>query len=1034
MQIHFKNRVNFWKIAIRLSCMPCVALATAAIADFPTVYNSEADSSANPPTPADSVAKPTLPPGFKATVFAAEPDVQNPIAMAWDSRGRLWIAENYTYAERTTRFDQHLRDRILIFEDINHDGHFDKRTVFTDDVQQLTSVEVGHGGVWALCPPQLLFFPDRNEDDVPDGPAQVKLDGFKIPMANYHNFANGLHWGPDGWLYGRAGASAPGEIGKPGTAEAERLPLRGGIWRYHARRQVAEVLTAGPVNAWGHDWNEHGELFCCNTVTGHLWHIFPGAHYVVTHTVDANQHVYQLIDMHADHWHFDVGQGWSKSRDGKANTYGGGHAHTGTMIYLGDNWPDAYRGKLYTLNYFGRRANQEILERSGSGYVGKHGEDCLQFGDGWFRGMDLGYGPDGGVYVLDWSDTGECHENTGVHRTSGRIYKITYGQPNPPTVGDLAKLGISDLVKLHLHKNEWYVRQARQQLAERATTGREFDQARTELHSLFNQQTDAVQQLRVLCSLYVIGGADETFLRAQLHHPDEHIRVWAIRLLSDTWPLDTVISERPMHATARINQDLIDEFVQVAKTDVSNLVHLALASTLQRLPVSKRMELAAPLVARSANAQDHNLPLLIWYGLIPVAKEDPASITKLAAGCQLPLTRQFIARCLGEEIESNPAPINALLTLALNKPSEFQNDIVTGLSEALRGWSKAKEPAAWDVLQIQADRSNDSRLSSRVRDLSILFGDGRALEEVTQVALDDKVELAQRQAALETLIANKSPDLRQICERLLTVRFLNTVAIRGLAQFDDPAIGEKLTASYPRFHALERDAVLDTLTSRPSFARSLLKQIADGEIPRRDVTPFYARRIRSFNDPELTAQLAEVWGQLRDSSADTRKQITSWKAKLKPALLASGDKSNGRAVFNKTCSVCHVLYGYGDHTGLDLTGSSRNNLDFLLDNIVDPSAVVNADFRMHVVVLNDGRTLNGVIVAKTDRTITLKSQTAATVVDRNDIDEMQESTLSLMPDGLLESLSETQVRDLIAYLMHSIQVPLNETPSLEPGK
>ena len=318
--------------------------------------------------------------------------------------------------------------------------------------------------------------------------------------------------------------------------------------------------------------------------------------------------------------------------------------------------------------------------------------------------MDLGYGPDGGVYVLDWSDTGECHENTGVHRTSGRIYKITYGQPKPPTVGDLAKLGISDLVKLHLHKNEWYVRQARQQLAERATSGPDFDEARTQLRSLFEQQTDPVQQLRALCSLYVIGGADEEFLRAQLHHPDEHIRVWAIRFLSDTWPLDTVISERPAHAPTQVDQGLLDEFVQVAKSDPSNLVHLAFASTLQRLPVSQRVELAAPLVARSANAQDHNLPLLIWYGLIPVGKEDPTSLAKLAASCQLPLTRKFIARRLGEDIESNPAPINALLTQALNKPIEFQNDIVAGLSEALRGWSKAKKPAAWDALQTQAQQ------------------------------------------------------------------------------------------------------------------------------------------------------------------------------------------------------------------------------------------------------------------------------------------------------------------------------------------
>ena len=162
--------MSFWNIAIRFNCLPWLVLATAAIADFPTVYNSEADSSAKPPTPQESVAKLALPPGFKASVFAAEPDVQNPIAMAWDSRGRLWIAENYTYAERTIRFDQHLRDRILIFEDNDHDGRFDKRRVFTDDVQQLTSVEVGHGGVWALCPPQLLFIPDHDNDGVPDGP------------------------------------------------------------------------------------------------------------------------------------------------------------------------------------------------------------------------------------------------------------------------------------------------------------------------------------------------------------------------------------------------------------------------------------------------------------------------------------------------------------------------------------------------------------------------------------------------------------------------------------------------------------------------------------------------------------------------------------------------------------------------------------------------------------------------------------------------------------------------------------------------
>src|SRR5947207_8853339 len=141
-------------------------------AEFPAPYNSEPDQ-AQPMPAADAAAKMRLPPGFKATVFAAEPDVQNPIAMAWDSRGRLWVAENYTYAENSRKFGLNLRDRILIFEDKDGDGRFDTRTVFSDDLQMLTSIEIGHGGVWVMCPPQLLFFPDRDGNDVPDGPAEI---------------------------------------------------------------------------------------------------------------------------------------------------------------------------------------------------------------------------------------------------------------------------------------------------------------------------------------------------------------------------------------------------------------------------------------------------------------------------------------------------------------------------------------------------------------------------------------------------------------------------------------------------------------------------------------------------------------------------------------------------------------------------------------------------------------------------------------------------------------------------------------------
>lgn len=1007
------------------SCLLAMAVTGAAVrgADFPAVYNSEPDANPARPSPPESLAKLTLPPGFNATVFAAEPDVRNPIALAWDARGRLWIAENYTYAERARKFDLRLRDRILIFEDQDGDGRQDSRRVFTDEVQKLTSVEIGRGGVWAMCPPQLLFFPDQNGDDLPDGPPEVVLDGFTVPADNYHNFANGLRWGPDGWLYGRCGASAPGRIGLPGAPAAARTPLHGGFWRYHPTRKIVEVLTAGPMNSWGHDWDEHGEAFGVNSVTGHLWHLIPGAHYVVAHTLDPNPRSYQLLDMHADHWHFDKTKGWTASRDGAANDFGGGHSHVGAMIYLADNWPSAYRGHLFMLNLHGRRANQEILERFGSGYVARHGADFLVSADGWFRGLDLAYGPDGGVFVLDWSDVGECHEATGVHRTSGRIYKITYGQPKPPPIGDLAKLDVDQLVKLHLHPNEWFVRQARLQLAQRASAGRGFERAKRLLGGLFAGHTNTVIQLRALWSLHVIGAAEEPILRQQLRHPDEHVRTWAVRLLSDSWTLDTVASRAAPSSAVAVSPATLNGFARLAKIDPSGLVRLALATVLQRLPVADRATLAAPLLARAEDGADHNLPLLLWYGLIPLGDAAPATLATLAGNCELPLTRKLMARRLAEDIERNPAPLNDLLQVGLNKSETFQSDILAGVSEALRGWRQARKPAAWDALQAKLSASTNLALLARVRDLSALFGDGRALDELKRVALDDQAELPFRQAALQTLIANRPPDLRAICERLLSVRFLNSTAVRGLALFDDPAIGEQLAQSYLRFHPSERPAVIETLVSRPAFAKPMLEEMAERRIPRTDLTPFHARQIRSFHDAALTRRLTEVWGELRDSPAEKQEFMARLKAELTPTALAAADLSAGRQIFNTACSACHTLYGHGGTVGPDLTGSGRDNLDYLLDNLVDPSAVVNADFRMVIADLKDDRTLNGVIAEQTDRTITLRTMTETLTLERSEIEQLQESSLSLMPEGILEGLSQAQRRDLIAYLRHPTQVP-----------
>ncbi|MFM8705766.1 MAG: PVC-type heme-binding CxxCH protein, partial [Planctomycetia bacterium] len=300
------------------ACSLLAACATAAD-PFPEPRDSEPAERGSPMPAAEAAATVSLPPGFTATLAAAEPAVQNPIALAWDARGRLWVAENYTYAERTQRFDLSLRDRVLILEDTDGDGTLDRRKVFTDTVQMLTGIEVGHGGVWLICPPRLLFIPDRDRDDLPDGPAETILDGFDVAQANYHNFANGLRFGPDGWLYGRCGHSCPARIGRAGCPDERRLPMTGGIWRYAPKTGRVEVVATGATNPWGHDWNAEGEGFFTNTVNGHLWHMIPGAHFRQMHGGDPNPHSYETIDHHADHFHFDTGAGWQKSGDGSAS-------------------------------------------------------------------------------------------------------------------------------------------------------------------------------------------------------------------------------------------------------------------------------------------------------------------------------------------------------------------------------------------------------------------------------------------------------------------------------------------------------------------------------------------------------------------------------------------------------------------------------------------------------------------------------------------------------------------------------------------
>jgi len=1016
---------------------------TLAVENFPKPYDSETHG--QPMSAAEAARSFKMPPGFKVSVFASEPDVRQPIAMTFDPRGRLWVAENYTYAEAKVRYDTSLADRVLIFEDTNHDGHFDKRTVFFDRAKVLTSVEVGLGGVFLMCPPRLLFIPDRNHDDVPDGEPEVLLDGFDVTGGNHHTFANGLRWGPDGWLWGRVGISNTPRIGRPGTPETERVRMNGGIWRYHPTRRIVEMVCSGTTNPWGNDWNAVGEPFFINTVIGHLWHAIPGAHFKLMYGDDVNPHTYGLIDQHADHYHFDTGAGWTKSRaafDGSSfaagsDSLGGGHAHTGLMIYQGNNWPDDYRGKLFTLNFHGRRINVEGLERQGSGYVGKHDRDFLTVGDPWFRGIDLIADPDGGVFIADWSDTGECHDHDGVHRSSGRIYKVTYGKPKPPAFGDLTKLADKKLFPLLFDMDEWTARQARRVLADRFVETGKTPAVVTELQRAFAKEQETPQKLRALWALDAIGAMSSDWLLQRTSDPDEYIRTWAVRLLADRVAADVrrltstssnaASSQTPITSDQSLLTSAATRLTELARNDPSPFVRLYLASALQKLPLDLRREVALALVRHAEDANDHNLGLMIWFGIEPLVGAQPLTGVELATASQHRIVRQYIARRLAEDIETKPDGLARLLVAVQSCGDDFTlqaQDLLRGMSEALRGWRKAKPPGTWTAFTSRAAPINDTEIKERSRDLSVVFGDGRALGDVRYILADPMADLPARRNALRTMLDSKSDNLAPLLKLLLKEEAVRTDATIGLLELGDPDAPALAVTRYQTAVASDRAQLLAALVTRSTSAAALLQAIADGRIARADLTPFHARQITSLEDAPLTKRLGEVWGSVRTSDAEKRASSTRFRQELTPERLSSADLGHGRQLFNLACAACHKLYGEGGYVGPDLTGSGRGQLDYLLENMVDPSAVVAADYRMTIATLKDERVLNGVLRDQTARTVTIQSQTGLTTVERTEIESLQESALSVMPEGLLESLPPDDRRDLIGYLMHPQQVAL----------
>jgi putative membrane-bound dehydrogenase-like protein len=946
--------------------------------------SAEGERAAGPMGGVETARRMGLPAGFRATLFAGEPDVVEPIAFTIDPRGRLWVVESMAYPKWSPSGPG--KDRVVIFEDSRGTGTFDKRTVFLETGRNLTGIELGFGGVWLLSAPQLLFIPIK--EDRPAGEPVVKLEGWATEIQ--HNIVSNLTWGMDGWLYGCHGITTKSRVGTPATPVEQRQTLDCSVWRYHPVQERFEVVAWGSTNPWGLDYDRYGNWYISNCVIDHLFHVVPNAHYRRMFGNDLNPHIYELLPGCADHQHWGGGS-WQEG--GRVDTHYGGHAHSGLMVYQGDNWPEEYRGDLYLLSIHGKRMNRERPEYRGAEVVARHQPDLLRCPDSWFMGVQCKYGPDGGVYVIDWNDTGECHSYVNTQKATGRIYKITYGE-SKRWREDLATWSEVKLAGLITHPNEWLVRTARRLLMERSVKTPLSKEARDVLLNAFDPAQPTGLRLRALWTMHACG-VDPTPAFEHAWERDEHVQAWLLRLWYDM--------PRKFRVPGRV-------FMQGENRPV---VLRTLASLLPRMDAAARKVVALGLLNKELD-RDPYLPALVWAGIEPEVTGTSPVVAEYLHQARHPQVLEWMARKLTGQGEAGMHHLAAWLRDDAGK----QAAMLTGIEKAVEGRKLQRTPG-WDGVLAAV---GDERLRSRRLALAARLGDGEAIRQLRVWLRDERQPVAQRQGALAALLAAGPSDLVGDLLELLSEEALRLAVIRGLARFEDTRIAKRLIEVYPSVSVAEKQEVQTTLVARAVTSRAFLDALEAGKIPGTDVLTPTVVSLRQFKEEELRERVKKRWGAPNTTPAALRERIARYRNELSADVLRQADVVNGRVLFDRHCATCHKLFGEGNAIGPELTGAQRMNLDYVLENIVNPNAIVPGEYKMKTAVLASGRVVTGVVVQETAELVTMQTPTERLTVPRSEIEALRDSHQSLMPEGLLEGLRAEEVRDLIGYLASPRQV------------
>ncbi len=970
---------------------------------------AKAGAAAGPLSPKDALATMVVPNGLEIEQVVTESEVGQPLSISFDERGRMWVVQYLQYPDPAgltvisrdkfwrVVYDKvpppppnHFkgRDKITIHEDSDGDGRFDSHKTFVDGLNIATACARGRGGIWVMNPPYLLFYPDKDNDDVPDGDPVVHLEGFG--MEDTHSVASSLTWGPDGWLYASQGSTVSGNIARPGLDKVPVHSMGQLIWRYHSETRRYEIFAEGGGNAFGVEIDSKGRVY-----SGHNGGDTRGFHYVQGGYFQKGFNKHGPLSNPYTFGYF----AWMKHHAVPR------FSHT-FVIDEGGSLPEPYRGRLFGVVPLLSHVVMSDVSPDGSTYQTKDVGHAVTTKDTYFRPVDIKVGPDGSLYVADFYEERIAHlvhHDGQIDPSTGRIYRVKAAGAMAVKPFDLSKLSTNELINVLRHDNKWFRQTALRMIADRK------DKSILPTLAKLIDESDGQFALECLWALNLGGGFNDAVAAKTIQHKDPYVRLWTVRILCD----EKKVSPRVAKLLA-----------QMAVSEPNVEARSQLACSAKRLPAKQCLSIVRNLLAHSEDSSDVHLPLLLWWAIESKCESDRDAVLKMfddSTLWNLPLVQANIEERLMRRFAAagSQADLAACAKLLQLAPGEGHvKQLMTGFEKAYSGRALAGLPV--ELAEALAKHAGKSVV------LGLRQGRSDAVEEALKVIANDKADKSEQLQYIQIFGEVNQPTCVPVLLKVLghaSDDAIRGAAITSLQKYDEPKIAASLIDVYGKFNDDLKAVALTLLASRGSSALQFLEAIDAGKVDPKSVPPEVVQKFALHRNDRVASLIAKHWGELKPA---TTEELQREVGRLAGIIRSSaGSPWAGKKFFMNQCGKCHKLFDQGGQIGPDLTSYKRDDVESLLLHVVNPSAEIREGFENFLVATTDGRTLSGFLADQTNRLVILRGQDGQNItIARDEIENMQVTKISIMPEGQLNQYSDQQIRDLFAYLRSS--QPLNE--------